>query len=81
MRAREALAIGRSEVTHPYLLPVRLTFAADKPGGVIIKDHDGALDAGWAVVPCDDRAAALLVMACYPAARMPSWARIERGDY
>lgn len=65
----------------PYLLPVRLTFAEGKPGGVIIKERDGSPDAGWTVVQCDDRAAALLVMACYPAARMPSWARIERGDY
>lgn len=35
---------------------------------------------GWSVMDCTDRDHALSVMRQYPAARMPCWQLIERGE-
>jgi hypothetical protein len=62
-----------------YQLPVRLVFNANRKP--VIKGSEPEYgDAGWCTVCCADREDALRVMSDYPQARMPCWARIERGE-
>lgn len=65
-----------------YHLPARVQFATGLGNsGLVIAGTPGARgDAGYMVIRCRDRAHALELMAAHPAARMPGWARIERGE-
>lgn len=48
---------------------------------IVIAGTKGAKgDAGWGVFRCKSAEHRLAIMKAYPAARMPCWTRIEKGE-
>ena len=68
-----------TQTTKKYELPVRVQFGRNNE--IVIAGTPGASgEAGWSVVGCASRDAAVVLMAAYPTARMPCWLRIGSGE-